>query len=335
MACFFGQEACEATFLGLALRHYFLPFAGTGGYGVRMPSASRLTRFALGACLAAFILAGGFGVYDHWKLSGKVEAVSEELASTTTSYEAQVSERNEALTAAQAQNDSLSSALTAEKKRNGDFQDQLDTLSGNIGTLTKLSQTDPQLLAKYSKVYFLNENYVPAKLSDIDPAYAFQSDRTYEFESDALPFLEDMLAAAKADGVDLKVASSYRSFGSQAALKSGYTVRYGTSAANSFSADQGYSEHQLGTAVDLTTVAVGGSFVGFDKSPAYAWLTAHAYEYGFILSYPAKNAYYVYEPWHWRFVGIKLAQDLHDENKHFYDLDQREINTYLVNLFDR
>jgi len=55
----------------------------------------------------------------------------------------------------------------------------------------------------------------------------------------------------------------------------------------------------------------------FNKTKAYQWLLNNAYKYGFILSYPENNEYYIYEPWHWRFVGIKLATKLHNENKFF------------------
>ncbi len=51
------------------------------------------------------------------------------------------------------------------------FQNEFAQISSTVGTLTKLAQTDPQLLQKYSKVYFLNENYVPARLTPIAPEY--------------------------------------------------------------------------------------------------------------------------------------------------------------------
>ena len=142
-----------------------------------------------------------------------------------------------------------------------------------------------------------------------------------------------LLEEAKEDEVDLKVVSAFRSFDTQAQLKSSYRVTYG-SGANAFSADQGYSEHQLGTTVDFTTESVGSTFSGFDRTPAYTWLLENAYRYGFILSYPPDNSYYQYEPWHWRFVGKKLARDLHRENMNFYDLDQREIDEYLGEIFE-
>lgn len=104
------------------------------------------------------------------------------------------------------------------------------------------------------------------------------------------PFLDNLLAAAQKAKIDLRVASAYRSFGEQSTLKSTYSVTYGAGSANAFSADQGYSEHQLGTTVDFTTVATNGALDGFNATPAYTWLLANAYKYGFVLSYPEDNA---------------------------------------------
>jgi D-alanyl-D-alanine carboxypeptidase len=146
--------------------------------------------------------------------------------------------------------------------------------------------------------------------------------------------MQAMLDAAKADGVTLFVKSAYRSFDEQKALKNEYTVVYGAGTANQFSAEQGYSEHQLGTAADFISSGQGGALNGFEKTAAYAWMQAHAYQYGFILSYPQNNGYYIFEPWHWRFVGVKLANDLHAAGKNFYGMDQRDIDVYLANIFD-
>jgi len=65
----------------------------------------------------------------------------------------------------------------------------------------------------------------------------------------------------------------------------------------------GYSEHQTGCAVDLTTPGVPAADVGFAKSKAFTWLQQHGAEYGFHLSFPPGNQYgYEYEPWHWRYI---------------------------------
>ncbi|HEU4677445.1 MAG TPA: M15 family metallopeptidase [Candidatus Paceibacterota bacterium] len=222
--------------------------------------------------------------------------------------------------------------LSEEKNRNEDFEDQIRSITKDVTKLDKLSKLDPELLKKYSKVYFLNENYKPAKLEEIPEEDRLRKNEPEYIESEVLPFLEDMLSDAKEDGVDLLVLSAYRSYEEQKGLKSAYTVQYG-SGANTFSADQGYSEHQLGTTVDFTTAALGG-LTGFENTAAYTWLQKHAYRYGFVISYPENNGYYVYEPWHWRFVGTDLAHDLHVDDKYFYDIEQRTIDTYLLHIFD-
>ena len=214
------------------------------------------------------------------------------------------------------------------------FQGQIQNISSTVGNLEKLSQTDEELLRKYSKIYFLNENYVPAKLAEIPEEYRYKDSTNYLIHADVWPYLEKLLKAAHKDDIDLLTASAFRSFDTQASLKAGYKVTYGAGTANQFSADQGYSEHQLGTSLDFTTSKVGGNFSDFKDDPAYDWLLSNAYKYGFVLSYPKDNTYYKFEPWHWRFVGVALADFLHKENKYFYDLEQRQIDPYLIKLFD-
>jgi LAS superfamily LD-carboxypeptidase LdcB len=229
---------------------------------------------------------------------------------------------------------STQDTLSSVTQKVGGVEQVVGTISGTVNSLDKLSKLDPQLLRKYSKVYFLNENYTPAHLNAISTEYVYSASRSEQFLAEPLPYLLSMIRAAQADGVTLYVKSAYRSFAEQKALKSQYSVMYGIGAANKFSADQGYSEHQLGTTVDFMTPGLGGNFSGFDGTDAYNWLTNNAHKFGFTLSYPKGNAYYIYEPWHWRYVGVSLATHLHDTGKHFYDLDQREIDTYLPHIFD-
>ncbi len=223
--------------------------------------------------------------------------------------------------------------LDEEKARNEDFEDQINDISGTVGKLDKLSKTDPELLMKYSKVYFLNEHYAPERVVEIASTSRFKTNEPEYVHEEVASFLEDMIEEAKEDDVELLVVSAYRSFDEQRFLKSTYSVQYG-SGANTFSADQGYSEHQLGTTVDFTTRDIGGGLAGFEKTDAYAWLLKYAYRYGFVLSYPERNGYYIFEPWHWRFVGEDLARELHRRDMYFYDMDQREIDSYLISIFD-
>ncbi len=265
-------------------------------------------------------------------LSTDIAVLNADLASTTSNLKTTIEESHT----------TLSSALSAEQQhvgtiqqQLGGFQNQVGTLSGTLTTLQKLSQTDPELLKKYSKVFFLSDNYVPARLSEIPKADEYNENKQLLIHTDVLPHLLSMINDAASSGVTLYAFSAYRSFAEQRALKGEYTMTYGAGTANSFSADQGYSEHQLGTALDMITPGLGGMLdETFDGTKAYQWMTQNAYKYGFILSYPKDNGYFVYEPWHWRFVGVKLATFLHTQHKNFYDLDQRTIDTYLVDIFD-
>ncbi|MCU0652795.1 MAG: M15 family metallopeptidase [Candidatus Pacebacteria bacterium] len=267
-----------------------------------------------------------------WNRSGFF-AITQSLNGTIKDLTATLDSTRQELADTIKTRDYVGTQFNLEKQKNDAFSNQINEIKGQLGTLQKINNTDPDLLKKYSKVYFLNENYVPRSFVKIDSGYTFKPEETFLFYADTWPFLKVMLDTAKADNVDLKVLSAYRSFSEQSSLKSSYKVTYGTGA-NKFSADQGYSEHQLGTTIDLTNESVGASLDGFDKTPEFKWLTDNAYNFGFIMSYPKGNDYYQYEPWHWRFVGRALAQKLHDEGKNFYDLDQRTIDEHRVSFFD-
>lgn len=270
-----------------------------------------------------------------------------DFTASSTAYEATIEAKNTELNAASntiamltkeleettEDLDDLEDDYRDEKKKNDAFEDQISSITGTIKDLDKLSKTDKELLQKYSKVYFLNENYSPAKLKQIDEDYYLPGKDPMFFHANALSFLEDMIEDAKDDDIDLKLVSAYRSFDHQEQLKGQFTTVYG-SGANTFSADQGYSEHQLGTTVDITDPETAGTYESFKDTEAYEWLLKNAYKYGFVESYPEGNSYYVFEPWHWRFVGVDLAKDLHRANAHFYDWDQRKIDQYLLTIFD-
>lgn len=299
--------------------------------------------YILATLLGLSLIVGSYFGYRTITLEQNLEAKIAEQRATTEQLALRDGELNSAKSEIEALNQKLEDTLEElddteddlrkEKNKNDDFEDQIDDLFGTVGQLDKLSKTDKELLQKYSKVYFLNENYIPSKIRQIDDDYVLEGKDAMFFHADALSFLEDMLDDAADDDIDIKIVSAYRSFDHQQQLKGEYTTVYG-SGANTFSADQGYSEHQLGTTVDLTTVSVGGTYESFAQTEAYQWLLDNAYKYGFVLSYPENNSFYIFEPWHWRFVGTDLAKDLNRSNDHFYDLDQRDIDKYLISIFD-
>lgn len=253
-------------------------------------------------------------------------SIAEGIIQNTTDLEGKILELGE-------KNIVLTETLKEEQQKNSAFAAQIGQIAGTVGKLDKLSKTDKELLQKYSKVYFLNENYVPEALAPISTEFVYDKDKEIQIHTKVLPYLSNLLMAARNNGLDLKIISGFRSFGEQSVLKGVYTVSYG-SGANAFSADQGYSEHQLGTTVDFTNTSVGSSFSGFSKTKEYEWLLENAYKYGFIISYPEENAFYQFEPWHWRFVGRVMAERLHEEKQYFYDLEQRTIDAYLISIFD-
>ncbi len=131
-------------------------------------------------------------------------------------------------------------------------------------------------------------------------------------------FLELQKAAA-AENVTVWMQSGYRSVDYQKNLydqKTQYFRNKGLSeaeakkqAANIVN-PPGYSEHNCGLAADLNSPEHTGLDEGFENTAAFRWLCEHAGDYGFILRYPKDaedKTEIIYEPWHWRYVGVENA----------------------------
>lgn len=131
-------------------------------------------------------------------------------------------------------------------------------------------------------------------------------------------FLE-MQKAAAADGVTVWMQSGYRSVKYQTSLYERKTKYYLDKGYDNATAKEkaaavvnppGYSEHNCGLAADLNSPEHTGLDEGFEKTAAFHWLCAHAGDYGFILRYPKDaedKTEIIYEPWHWRYVGVENA----------------------------
>ncbi len=112
---------------------------------------------------------------------------------------------------------------------------------------------------------------------------------------------QQMLTAARDDGIMLLIVSGYRSFEYQASL-----IRKKINAGQSLSeilqvnAAPGFSEHHTGRAVDVASPGSRPLTEEFESSEAFAWLRVNAAQYGFSMSYPRDNPEgFIYEPWHW------------------------------------
>ena len=124
--------------------------------------------------------------------------------------------------------------------------------------------------------------------------------------------LRAMTRAARAAGARLAVQSAFRSYSTQVSTFAYWTRVSGYAAALRSSARAGHSEHQLGTTIDFQSY--GGSapwyYADWGRSKAGAWLRTNAWKYGFVMSYPKNRmsvTCYAYEPWHYRYVGRKVA----------------------------
>lgn len=120
----------------------------------------------------------------------------------------------------------------------------------------------------------------------------------------------NMQAAAKVDGLNIYISSGFRSYSYQKTLYNNYVNRDGVAAADTYSARAGHSEHQSGLAFDVNTI--NDSFANTEEGK---WLNDNCYKYGFILRYPngkSEETGYQYEPWHFRYVGVELAEKLYN-----------------------
>ena len=158
----------------------------------------------------------------------------------------------------------------------------------------------------------LPSDYVPPLLEDIGdtvPAVGVTCLR-----HDVARNLRHMFFDAKRDGVELMVTSGYRKPAIQKYLYDFWIQIEGDKATDEI-AKPGLSEHQLGSAVDLTDSSIGfkGVDPSFAKSKGGRWLRANAPLYGFFMSYPEGKegvTGFTFEPWHWRFIGIEPATTL-------------------------
>lgn len=141
-------------------------------------------------------------------------------------------------------------------------------------------------------------------------SYGLPADYAPGVSEEAQSAFEEMAAGAAEDGINLYIASGFRSYDYQAKLYQRYVDRDGKEEADTYSARPGHSEHQTGLAFDLNEVS--DAFIG---TPEAEWLASHAHEYGFIIRYPADKVEitgYKYEPWHVRYLGKDTAAAVYE-----------------------
>jgi zinc D-Ala-D-Ala carboxypeptidase len=159
--------------------------------------------------------------------------------------------------------------------------------------------------------YRLPASYVPPDLTPVSRAgfTGFGSDT--RVRADVIPDLRALREAALAEGHVLQIRSAYRSFATQQATYRHWVSVAGEARAMQRSARPGHSEHQLGTAIDVTAnQRAPWEYRDWGETPAGAWMVANSWRFGFVMSYPPEKRHltcYQYEPWHYRWIGRDLA----------------------------
>ena len=162
----------------------------------------------------------------------------------------------------------------------------------------------------------LPSSYRPADLTV--PAVALGKSSALEemhLRSEAAKYLRSMFSHAKQDAVNLILLSGFRSHALQEAVYGNYASAFGVSQADTFSARAGHSEHQTGLAADIGAQNRRCELdICFKDTAEGRWLAANAHRFGYIIRYQEntqKITGYQFEPWHLRYVGVDLANQIY------------------------
>lgn len=171
-----------------------------------------------------------------------------------------------------------------------------------------VASIDGQVIA--NKTYSLPRNYQPP-----DPYQAVRGERCNDcIDKTAMKQFQLMQSDAQALGLNIYIASGYRSYQYQVNLYDRYVSTSGKAGADTYSSRPGYSEHQTGLCFDLNSIE--DSFANTNEG---RWVNENAYRYGFVIRFPKgqeKYTGYQYESWHLRYVGEALAKQLYHDGEY-------------------
>ena len=164
-----------------------------------------------------------------------------------------------------------------------------------------------------NKFYHLDKSYERTDLQNINLAYAYANNSAAEIVIEKFKQMRDDIEEEM--NVHLMVNSSYRSYEDQEEIYNEFkkvSLKY----ADSYAARPGYSEHQTGLAIDITSLE-HPTANEFKESEEYKWLKENCHKYGFVLRYPEGKEHitgYNTESWHFRYVGEEAATQIYKEN---------------------
>lgn len=161
----------------------------------------------------------------------------------------------------------------------------------------------------------LPSTFAPHGLSPIELPFS-STDSQPLLRTHVVTQLKKLFAHAQTENYNLIVSSAYRSIDDQKKMYDDFVSKKGATLAKQYVADPGSSEHHTGLAVDInddsSSCRSDSEKCSLSWSSA-AWLADNAPTYGFIIRYPAGAqpiTGIAYEPWHLRYVGVILAQQL-------------------------
>ena len=173
-----------------------------------------------------------------------------------------------------------------------------------IETRNGATYIDGYLIA--NKTYALPSTFIPE-----NPEVPVTEARSNtSLDKDLMTAFRKMQADATAKGLNIYIASGYRSYDYQVSLYNRYVANDGKAAADTYSSRPGNSEHQTGLCFDLNSIEDSCQYTNEGK-----WINDNCYKYGFCIRFPkGKDAYtgYQYESWHLRYVGEELAEKLYN-----------------------
>ena len=223
---------------------------------------------------------------------------------TTTDDNKTTTENNsENIKSEETQDASTSSDNSSDYSGSQDADSQSVSSKGfSIQTINGITYIDGVLIA--NKTYSLPSDFIPQ-----DPEVPVTSQRsTTSLDRTLMSAWRTMQADASSQGLNIYIASAYRSYSYQVNLYNSYVARDGKAAADTYSSRPGNSEHQTGLCFDLNSIDDS-----FGDTAEGRWVNDNCYKYGFCIRFPkGKDAYtgYQYESWHLRYVGKDLAEKL-------------------------
>lgn len=174
-----------------------------------------------------------------------------------------------------------------------------------------------------NKDNLLDPNYAPNDLIITDQNennFHNYNDPTLkpQIKRDIFKQFQQLQQDALKEKIFIIVDSGYRSYEYQKRIYEKTVQEKGLEYAKQFVAPPGASEHQTGLAIDIAAIRNGNYSDDIQEGDKESiWMNNNSYKYGFILRYSKKKEEitgYSFEPWHYRYVGIPLANFLYQND---------------------